>query len=131
MRNYRARGITNDGKPIFDEAHEHVAVAQWLTVNQIFFTHAPNGEWRHKATARKLKRMGVRAGCPDFLIFDRNRQGRPTALELKALDGRTPSEDQKTFLDALQRLGWSVSWQRGADAAIKWLEEVGYGRISR
>jgi hypothetical protein len=32
------------------------------------FTHLPMGEHRNKATARKLRRMGVTAGWPDFLF---------------------------------------------------------------
>ena len=129
MRNYRARGITKDGQPIFDEYFEHCAVAAWLDANGVFYAHPANGEWRHPVTAKKLKRMGVKPGCPDFLIFSPSgAQNKPTALELKAVDGRGPSDVQQAFLTALGAFGWHVGWHRGADAAIRWLEGLGYSK---
>jgi len=131
MRNYRARGISKDGRPIFDETHEHCVVAEWLDANKVFYAHPANGEWRHPVTAKKLKRMGVKAGCPDFLIFQPSgAHNKPTALELKALDGRAPSVDQVAFMAGLELCGWVIGWHRGADTAIKWLESLGYARMS-
>lgn len=54
----------------------------------------PNGGHRHKATAAKLKREGVRAGVPDILVLEprpcyaglciemKRRGNKPTALQL-------------------------------------------------
>lgn len=36
------------------------------------WTHIPSGEKRHFSTAKKLKRMGVRPGWPDFLFAGPN-----------------------------------------------------------
>jgi hypothetical protein len=129
MSNYRARGVTFDHKPIFDETHEQCTVAAWLDLHGIMYCHPANGEWRHPATAKKLKRMGVKPGVPDILIFTPSGlANKPTALELKAVDGATPSKAQRCWLDNLERLGWTTGWAKGADAAIRWLEELGYGR---
>ena len=127
MKNQRARGITKDGKPIFNEDHEHIIVADWLNAKGIMFIHTPNEGRRSWATGKKLKRMGMRKGVPDFLIFDKPMVFAPgAALELKALDGARPSEEQLGFLDRLDERGWLIHWCRGADAAIEWLESLGY-----
>lgn len=129
MKNQRARGITKDGKPIFNEDHEHIIVADWLNAKGIMFIHTPNEGRRSWATGKKLKRMGMKKGVPDFLIFDPpSTLGlmAGTALELKALDGNKPSPEQLEFLYGLDKRGWLTGWCRGADAAIKWLEGLGY-----
>jgi len=148
MRNYRARGITADGKPIFDEAHEHIIVADWLTMHGVFFIHVPMGEKRPgfyketpdgkkkwiSPTGKKLKRMGARAGVVDFLIFDpppiATGYPRGTVLEIKALDGAKPTPEQIQFLWDMDARGYAAQWWRGSDAAIKWLQSLGYGRRS-
>lgn len=130
MRNERARGITADGKPIFSEAHEHTYVAAWLDSHKIFWAHPANGELRHPVVAKRLKRMGVKPGIPDFLIFDKPPREAGcvgAALELKALDGGKPRPAQADFMDNLVQRGWMCGWHRGADAAIRWLESLGYG----
>ena len=127
MRNYRARAI-KDGKPVFDEDHEHITVAHWLTLQHRFFIHVPNEGKRSWQTGKKLKRMGMLKGVVDFLIFEPSPlQGKPTALELKALDGKVPPPEQIAFMAGLELCGWQIGWHRGADAAIQWLESLGYG----
>jgi len=132
MKQQRARGITKDGKPIFDEDYEHILVADWLRAHNIFFIHVPNSGKRSPAYGKKMKRMGMLAGVSDFLIFDPPPlvlATRGAVLELKALDGKPPSKEQITFLGSMQRRGYEDYWCRGAEAAIKWLSEYcGYGR---
>lgn len=131
MRNYRARGITPDGKPIFAEVHEHITVAHWLAVHGVLFIHVPNEGRRAWQTGKTLKLMGMRAGVSDFIIFDtppKYPSSRGTVLELKALDGNVPTDNQNEFLADMRLLGWLSSWQRGADAAIRWLESLGYSK---
>lgn len=67
--------------------------------------------------------MGVKAGVPDFLIFDEPQ----VAFELKALDGKI-TEQQMTWLNDLSSRGWIAGWCRGASNAIEWLESLGYGK---
>jgi hypothetical protein len=134
VRNERARGITKDGKPIFSEDIEHIIVAQWLTINGVFFCHVPNEGKRSWATGKKLKRMGMRKGVVDFLIFDPPpREARMhhapigTVMELKALDGKKPTDEQIDFMTEMERRGYAIGCFYGSDAAIKWLESLGYG----
>lgn len=78
------------------EADIHRSVVQWfqwtLHPNVIWF-HPANGEWRHAATAARLKGMGVMPGAPDLVLLY---AGRALCIEIKAADGRQ-SETQRVF----------------------------------
>lgn len=68
------------------------AVADYLAVLEktgriVDYFHVPNGGQRHAAVASKLKRMGVRAGVPDFVIRGKV-GGRVCFMELKIGKGR-------------------------------------------
>ena len=56
--------------------------------------HPPNGEWRDKRTAAKLKAMGVKPGVPDFVLIAPDNTVR--FLELKR-HGEHLSEVQQDF----------------------------------
>jgi hypothetical protein len=58
--------------PSAPEFHTHCMVADVLRrfADPAWrFTHLPLGEYRTKATAARLKRMGVVAGWPDFILL--------------------------------------------------------------
>ena len=118
------------------EATEHEALFDFLSrmegrypdVKWAF--HTPNGEKRDKATAAKLKRMGVRAGVPDVLMPIMN--AAPIggeffvglAIELKV--GRnTVSDEQAAWLECLQLNGWATyicyDWVDAARILIRWV----------
>lgn len=129
--NYRARGVTSDNRPIFAETHEQITVARWLVLHKIFFIHPVNEGKRKRTTGRILKLMGMTAGASDFLIFD------PppllpgyvgAVLEMKALDGDEPTPKQYEFLSEMGARRYANAWRRGSDAAIQWLESLGYGK---
>lgn len=61
------------------------------------YEHIPLGEFRKKKTAARLKRMGVVAGWPDFILLSPD-GGRVHFLELKRR-GEKLSEDQAEFFD--------------------------------
>lgn len=125
--------------PVPSEDQEQRKLAQWLDLHKILWAHIPNGGHRNKIVAAKLKGQGVKAGVPDILIFDippklesRGVQVFPgIAIELKRTKGGTVSPEQKQWLEALQNRGWMVHVARGADDAIKYLEELGFGRRSQ
>ncbi len=58
------------------------------------WTHIPAGEVRDPRTAAKLKRMGTKAGWPDFLLI--HPRGQTHCLELKR-EGEVLSEAQDEF----------------------------------
>ena len=89
----------------------------WALPPEIVWSHLPFGELRDKATAAKLKRMGVRAGWPDFaIVWD------PMIfIELKA--GRnTLSPAQRRF--KIEAIGRGHRWYeaRSVDEVIAALD---------
>jgi hypothetical protein len=61
-----------------------MAVARFLAIAwpaELPWTHFPAGEFRSKATAGKLKAMGLKPGWPDFIFVFPN--GQFAGLELK------------------------------------------------
>ena len=97
------------------------------------FTHIPNGELRDKATAGKLKGMGVRRGWPDLILLAPT--GIAHFLELKRSAGEVLSDDQLAFqrhcltLGIPHRIAWNVD--QAWDAFIDWnclrVKRVGHG----
>lgn len=64
--------------------------------------HVPNGEYRCKRTAARLKSMGVRAGVLDIVVILPG--GRAALLELKKIGGRL-SKEQKLFIEQAELSG--------------------------
>ena len=87
--------------------------------------HVPNGEYRPKATASRLKAMGVQPGYPDLLL-DVPRMGfHGLRIELKAGKNRT-SAAQNEWIDYLRSAGYAVQVCYGwLAAAIVILEYLG------
>lgn len=79
--------------------------------------HPANGEYRTKATAGRLKKMGVRAGIPDLLLFLPMGKYHGMAMELK-VGKNQPSPTQREWLARLERAGYytTVIWDDPAAA---------------
>jgi hypothetical protein len=67
--------------------------------------------------------MGVKAGVPDFLIFNPAPLAVGTAVELKRKGGRA-SPEQLAWLAALGRCGWHTKVCYGADDAVGFLSSL-------
>jgi hypothetical protein len=85
--------------------------------------HIPNGEKRDKNTARKLKRLGVKAGIPDLCLPLSG--GLTFWLEVKKKKGRL-SLVQKRVIDDLRSKGHIVEVAYGYDEAIEKLKRLDY-----
>ena len=90
------------------------------------FTHIASGELRDKGTAAKLKRMGVRAGWPDFVLL-----GPPGlhCLEMKR-KGEDLSADQELFEAFCKTVGTPYRWADTLDGALAILKEWGCLRVN-
>ena len=112
------------------EEAEQLALVQWLELHKIKYTHVPN-EVKHKVQYRvKQKRLGVQAGLPDILIFDRPPlypENVGVAIELKRQKGGRVTPEQTAWLEHLKVRGWTVAVCRGAMEAIRFLQELGFG----
>lgn len=81
------------------EEQIQVEVARWLDHRlppDWRWYHPPNGGWRKKATAGRLKAQGVKPGIPDVVIL--RPDGSPIYIELKSFGG-VLSPAQKDFRD--------------------------------
>lgn len=87
----------------------------------LYWTHMPMGEARSERTGARLKRMGTRAGAPDFLLIWK---GRPIGLELKAEGGRQ-SQAQRDTEQAWMLAGGLYILARGYQAAVDALDAAG------
>jgi hypothetical protein len=118
--------------PVPTEDQEAAALAGWLDAHNILYCHVPNGGFRNVREAVKFKRIGVKKGVPDFLLFDKPRMAIGNkvgvAIELKRTKGGVVSLEQKIWLDCLSGRGWISILALGADEAIVALKDLGYGR---
>ena len=77
----------------------------WALPDNIPFTHLPMGGKRDKATAGKLKAMGVNPGWPDFEILAP--KGLTIRIEMKTGESHL-SIPQKAFFDRARLSGHPV-----------------------
>jgi predicted RecB family endonuclease len=97
---------------------EHIATRG---AKNCFAFHVPNGGYRNKIEAARLKRQGVKAGCPDIFIV---KDGRAFALELKTEKGRM-SPAQCIAFNSLNEAGATCFVAYGLDEALRALEHWG------
>lgn len=93
----------------------------------------PNGEKRTPATGARLKRMGVRAGVADLLVFWNDGYTghlRAAALELKAAKGRL-EESQEKFLCDWVGAGGKYAVIRSLDDLIAVFADWGVPKITK
>jgi hypothetical protein len=86
------------------------------------WTHVPMGERRHIATAKRLKRMGVRPGWPDFQFAGPN--AKMAFVELKR-KGKKASEAQETIAEHLVACGFDYLITDNVREAVAFLKRLG------
>jgi hypothetical protein len=103
------------------EAEEQASLVSWLYATfgregeEEFPWYAiPNGEYRPKIIAAKLKKTGVKPGVPDlcFALPKGNFSG--LYIEMKRIKGASTSKNQDHFISLLQKFGYKVVICRGA-----------------
>ncbi len=88
--------------------HDHQRiVVKWCTDRGILIFAIPNGGFRNKATAAKLKAEGVLAGVPDLFLAIANNDWHGLFIEIKK-PGGTASSNQILVGEKLQRNGYNV-----------------------
>lgn len=118
------------------ELEEHLCLSGWLNKHGVFYIHIPNEGQRSVQQAVMLKRMGMVAGAPDFII-----PGTPNiALELKRcrivgkkggmVGPSKVSKEQIACLKKLNELGWKTHIAYGAAEAIGYLMNQSLTKVS-
>lgn len=77
----------------------------------------PNGGWRSKATAMKLKAEGVSSGVPDLFVPEFN-----LWIEMKRVRGGRLSPDQHNWIAYLTEIGNTVLVCHGHEHAIEQID---------
>lgn len=101
------------------EDHESVAFVGWLelqiaTGKSIKFSHLPLETPCTPIQAKRLQRMGVRRGVPDYLLIINHKL---VFIELKRLSGGVVSGPQQAWLDTLHASGVQAFVCNGAREA--------------
>ena len=99
-----------------------IATARLLDSTGLVWTHVPNGGMRNLMVAVKLKRMGVKAGVPDVMVFNPGIYHAGLAIELKVGKNK-PSDKQVQWMDDLQACGWATAVCRSIDEVIETIKK--------
>jgi hypothetical protein len=89
------------------------------------FFHIPNGMFRHKSTAAKLKRLGVKPGIPDICLPVPRGKYHGLYIELKRRKGGHVTPEQLEWIDALNRQGYRAvvckGWHEASETIMTYL----------
>jgi len=110
------------------EHQEQVALFRWAEYATSAFPELnllyaiPNGGYRHKAVAARLKAEGVKAGVPDVCLPVARGGWHGLYIEMKTERGRA-SKTQMQWLSALREEGYKVAICRGWETARGLIED--------
>lgn len=97
------------------EAAEQTALFRWAAYSVGRYPelglmhHIPNGGSRDTREAHNLRQQGVKSGVPDICLPVARHGYHGMYIELKRTKGGRVSDEQRAWLDALQRQGyWAV-----------------------
>lgn len=106
------------------EIDECVTFAEWLELKGFKFSHLAQETFtRNWGTKMKNKRMGVKAGVPDYLIIIPEKG--LIFVEMKRQKGGTVSPEQEDWITELNKLpGVEAVVCKGCDAAIEFIDTI-------
>ena len=113
---------------MISEHQEQSMLIAWARMTEstwpeLALLHAiPNGGWRHKATAGKLKAEGLKPGVPDLCLPVARHGKNGLYLEMKSKKGRV-QKSQKWWLDALNDQGYLAVVCKGFASAVDVITE--------
>jgi len=88
--------------------------------------HIPNGGKRNIATARRLKAEGVKSGVPDIHLPVARGAYHGLYIELKKQRGGNTTENQDTWVAALNKQGYRAivckGWEDASREILNYLE---------
>jgi len=93
------------------EATEQTALFNWARKARdehpelALMHHIPNGGTRNHVEAMRLKEQGVKSGVPDVCLPVPKGKYHALYIEMKRADGGKVSEDQRAWINALNRVG--------------------------
>lgn len=97
-----------------------VGIVNYLRLKKIFCFAVPNGGLRNLKTAAFLKKEGATAGVSDLIVL---LPQRCVFVEVKTKTGRQ-SDEQKTFQQEVEKLGFEYLVWRSLDDAIAFVSNL-------
>lgn len=107
----------------YEEADEQTKVCIAMDKLGLLYYAIPNGGKRNFLEACRLKRTGVKAGCPDLCIPEPRGPYHGLYIELKRKSGGIISDTQKYWIAELRKRGYRAEVCKGSIAAIQLIEE--------
>lgn len=112
------------------ESEEQITLFAWASLQAIpegkighFMFAIPNEGQRSYKTAARLKAQGLRSGVPDIMLA-LPRNGLPGLfIELKKANGGKVSDNQKKWLERLDKAGYVTAVCHGFEQAKATIEE--------
>lgn len=100
------------------EDYEQMMLVQWVrrTHPDLWIYAIPNGGYRSKAAAARMKATGVSAGVPDLCIPSLR-----VYIEMKRTKGGSTSKDQKKWIEHLRQYGYTVAVCKGCEEAKEFI----------
>lgn len=119
--------------PTPTESAEQIALFQWAAWSEgampelILLYHIPNGGYRNKATAGRLRAEGVKAGVPDLCLPVSRHGFHGLYIELKRRRGGDTTDNQEEWIAALERQGYKAKvchgWEMAAQTITEYLKK--------
>lgn len=115
---------TKNTLPVPTESQEQINLFRMIAYSQNlypelnFLYHVPNGGFRNKATAGKLKAEGVKSGVPDLCLPAPRYPYHGLYVEMKRTKGGQVSKDQREWLDFLKSQNYKIAVAKGCDEAF-------------
>lgn len=111
------------------EEVEQIALVRWASYQNFYpyFFAIPNGGYRNKVTAVRLKAQGVRAGVSDLMLALPSKGKHGLFLEMKRRDRSKSrvSGEQKMFLEQQEAVGYETrvayGWEHGVEIIENYL----------
>lgn len=109
------------------EDQECIAFCDWASCYPVIgqnLVHVPNEAVNNKILGRKLKRMGVKAGFPDYFLFVPRGTFHGLAIEMKRITekGKKLRPEQQKWLERLSDMGYCTDVCYGCSDAIQTVE---------
>lgn len=107
-----------------EETEEQQALFQWAVYQMgrypdLEWMYAvPNGGYRNKATAARLKAEGVKSGVPDICLPVPHGHYHGLYIEMKRRKGGKESDNQKRWKAGLRQNGYRVELCKGWEQAV-------------
>lgn len=124
--------------PHASESIEQIYLFRWAVLQQCVYPelelmyHIPNGGYRNKAEAARLKMEGVKAGVPDICLPVARGGYHGLYIEMK-VKGNTTSEAQNRWIERLKEQDYFVTVCYGQEEAIQvivsYLKQKGVKRV--